>query len=629
MPNGSVRHVPVPGRPDLEGRLDEHATDGWHLDLLVLIVIVAGTLVAVWGGPPLGDHETLVAECARNMRLTGDWLLPQWLGEPFVRKPPLPYWLVAGLSYLFADAPHTGLPVTTVVARLPSAIAALGTVLLVWKLAAVMFGRLTGRVTAVMAGSCLFFLMYAANATVEMLLTFCCTWAHLHFWLSLRHPVGSSRRRVHLFFFYLAMGMGMMAKGPFPLVMVAMPIAVWWYTQRPLRMIARDGRRTLRPAAVRFVRGLWPLTRRAFTELWLIPGLVVFALTFVPWMVAVGLRHPQAWDLWNWQYLQRAQGEYGSTQTRSPFYYIPIIGGLVLPWVFLIFEAIAAPWMRRYAHQRRGLLYVGLWALVGTVIMSAMEFKKPYYMGPVIPALMVLMGPVAVRFYALPLRRVRLGWILWAVTLVAAIAGAVWGTLWLQAEYPEVATGLTCFGLAGGALLLTAGVMYLRGARWTAFGMTAATTILVFYAIWFGYGSRFASLGKVESLARVLDEQPLADEANVIWATQRPDARLNFYFGWHTDQIFNPDEIAAMFPDREAHMETLKMRVLERAEELLRGDEPVFLVLDRKDYHKARMLGLSEKVALVGEAPDPESYDHDWIVISNVGVTSATSPTGS
>ncbi len=597
------------------------AANLWYLDLLVLAVIVAGTLVAVWGGPALGDHETLVAECARNMRLTGDWLVPQWLNEPFVRKPPLPYWLVAGLSYLFPNEPHTDLPVTAVTARLPSAVAALGTVLLIWKLAAVMFGRLTGRVTAVLAGSCLFILMYAPNATVEMLLTFCCTWAYLHFWLCLQHPVGSSRRRTHLIFFYLAMGAGMMAKGPFPLVMVAMPIAVWWYTQSPLRRISRFGRRGLRPAARNFIRGLWPRTRRAFTELWLIPGLIVFALCFVPWMVAVGMRHPHAWDIWNWQYWQRAQGEYGSSQTRSPFYYFPIIGGLILPWLFLVFEAIAAPWMKRYAPQRRALLFVGLWALVGTLIMSAMEFKKPYYMGPVIPALMVLMGPVAVRFYALQPRRLWLAWTAWGILFIGAVVGVILGARWLWSEFPEIALGLFCIGLIGGILYLVAGLVYLLGKQWAALGMTAATTIFAFYAVWFGYGAHFDSLEQVEILAGILDEQPLADDTNVIWAAERPDARLNFYFGRHSRQIMRVADIVSEYPDRATHMPTLKQLVLERAEELLSGDDPVFIILDRRDYYRARLLGLRTEVTLVGEAPDNESRDHDLLVISNVGVT--------
>src|SRR5262245_59188890 len=101
---------------------------GMHV--LVLLLALAAGVAAVWGGPPLGDHEAIVAQCARNMRLSGDWIVPEFLHTPFIRKPPLPYWLVAAASYLFPNDPQTGLPVTTAAARLPSGLAAFGTVLL-------------------------------------------------------------------------------------------------------------------------------------------------------------------------------------------------------------------------------------------------------------------------------------------------------------------------------------------------------------------------------------------------------------------------------------------------------------------------------------------------------------------
>jgi len=115
---------------------------------MVLLLAILATLGGLFGGPPLGDHETLVAQVSRDMRLSGDWIVPRFLETTFIRKPPLPYWLVGGSSYLLPPDRATGLPVTEVAARLPSALAALGTVLLLWKLGSGMFGRAAGVVAA-------------------------------------------------------------------------------------------------------------------------------------------------------------------------------------------------------------------------------------------------------------------------------------------------------------------------------------------------------------------------------------------------------------------------------------------------------------------------------------------------
>ncbi len=582
----------------------------------IVLLIVAGTLGAFWGGPPLGDHEGIVAECARNMRLSGDWLVPRFLGDPFVRKPPLPYWLIAGLSYMFPNDSATNLPVTAALARFPSAVAALGTVLLLWYLASAMFGRRTGQVAAVLAASSIFILLYAPNATVEMILTFCCTWAYTHFWLAIQHPAHSWRRGTHLFFFYLAMGLGMMAKGPLPLAMVAVPLAIWWFTERPLRMLA-DNPREWRAAATAFVHDLWPRTREAFLEMWLLPGLFVFAMCFLPWMIAVGRQHPGAWDIWNWQYWQRAQGNYDDTRPRGFFYYIPVIAGLIMPWLFLFFEAVVSPWIRKYAQQRRALLFAGLWALIGAVIMSVETFKKPYYVVPTLPGLVLMMAVVAERFYSTPIRRVRLAWLCWGGLVAAAVALVIVTGVKLTHDFPQVARGLTAIAAVALILLLAAGAALIRGYRWTALGTTAATFVLAYLAVWHGYGQVIANVDKVSELARLLEDNNIPADAKVFWVDGRPDSRLSFYFKRQSRPLVRPSEIVAMFIDRTANREKLAMHVMDRANEELAKPTPVYLILDRRAYDQARALKLLPQVNEIGTIKDPDQKRKDWMVISN------------
>ena len=593
---------------------------GWLLSLLTLMVVLAGTLGGSFGGPDLGDHEALVAQCARDMRLSGNWLVPHYLGEPYVRKPPLPYWLIAGLSYAFPNDPQTQQPVTAIIARLPSSLAAFGTVMLLWKLASVMFGRRVGRVAAIIAASSVFFMLYAANATVEMILTFCCTWAHLHFWMAIRRPLRCRWRRVHLFFFYVAMGLGMLAKGPFPLVMVGLPIAVWWYGNRAMRLLAAGGPRAWKAALAQFSpEHLLSRTVRAFRELWLVPGVIVFALCFVPWMIAVGARHPHAWDLWNWQYLQRAQGKYEDTRPRGFFYYVPVIGGLVLPWLFLVFEGAVSPWIRQYARQRLALLYAGMWALIGAVLMSAMAFKKPYYIAPMIPALVLLMAVVADRFYTTPIRNLRLARGLWMALAVACVGGVIAGYFPLREDWPRAAVMVTAIAAGTVVMLLLAGWVFVQGRAWTGFSLTACTTIVAFMAVWYSCADRFDSLDKVAALDAVLTANGVTNQHKVFWVERRPDSRLSFYYNRYTQQMIQPAEIVEKFVDRTAHEDSLEEMVLARATKLLKLPEPVYLVIGREEYQLAKMFGLSAntKVYELGCAPDPDAPDKDWVVLSN------------
>jgi hypothetical protein len=147
--------------------------------------------------------------------------------------------------------------------------------------------------------------------------------------------------------------------------------------------------------------------------------------------------------------------------------------------------------------------------------------------------------------------------------------------------------------------------------------MTAFTALFAFQAVWYGCGRSIANLDKVAELAHALDAQGVPHDARVLWATQRPDARLSFYFDRTSRQMISAGEIVQRFVDRTTHGQDIELMVLERAESLLAEGEPVYLILDREDYSKARMLGLDEKVYLIAEANDPAGADNDWVVISN------------
>src|SRR5262249_51794439 len=136
----------------------------------------------------------------------------------------------------------------------------------------------------------------------------------------------------HLVRFYTALGLAMLAKGPMPLVVVVIPLGMWWWCHQPGEIITRRGVTSIPFALRHAARMIWPRTRLALTRMGLWWGIPLFLLMFVPWMIAVSERVPYFWPLWKYEYLDRVTGDYPGAKGDGVFYYVPRALGLMLPW---------------------------------------------------------------------------------------------------------------------------------------------------------------------------------------------------------------------------------------------------------------------------------------------------------
>src|SRR6516164_422986 len=104
---------------------------------VVLLVVATSLTLPALGQSSLWDiDEGNNAEAAREMLESGNWIIPTFNYQLRVDKPALLYWL-----QVFA---YRAFGVNEFAARLPSALAALLTVLLVYELGQRMFGPSTG-----------------------------------------------------------------------------------------------------------------------------------------------------------------------------------------------------------------------------------------------------------------------------------------------------------------------------------------------------------------------------------------------------------------------------------------------------------------------------------------------------
>ena len=70
------------------------------LTLALLVACAAALLVGLAAYPILDGDEGLFAETAREMALTGDWLVPRFCQVERLNKPPLFYWVAAAAMRL-------------------------------------------------------------------------------------------------------------------------------------------------------------------------------------------------------------------------------------------------------------------------------------------------------------------------------------------------------------------------------------------------------------------------------------------------------------------------------------------------------------------------------------------------
>lgn len=165
--------------------------------------------------PLMDTTEARYGEMARLMVETGNWLTPQFdYGIPFWGKPPLFVWSSAlgvemlGLSEFALRLPHW-----------LAGVATLG--IMAW------FAKRLGyssTITTTVLASCLVFLISSGTIMTDMLLTLGMTIAMVGFYLCWEQP---SQNKYWGYIGFVGLAIGLLAKGPVIIVLMALAITPW------------------------------------------------------------------------------------------------------------------------------------------------------------------------------------------------------------------------------------------------------------------------------------------------------------------------------------------------------------------------------------------------------------------
>ena len=363
-----------------------------HRAFFILIAFAATLFLSdIWVYKEFVRAESYFALGARSMVERNQWLTPHAPDELQLNKPPLTYWLI-GASYKLFGASYGA-------ARLPSVLAAMGVLAVVYLLGTWRYGNRAGLISVVTLASSYLFVSFARMAMSDMLLTFCVTAAFACYIAALTEQTPRSRKLV--FVGYVALALGVLTKGPVALALVAIPIG--------LELIVRRDRAN-------------------FKRLRILPGLVVVLAIAAPYFflvyARVGLGPLRFFFLG--ENLQRFTGQIYESGGRPFWYELAAFFSDFAPWSLLLILAAWFDW-RRAERERtsRGvtrILY--LWLVYAVILFSLASFKRDYYLLPAMPAAALIVGPLIANAESLPkfARRIVAGFLVICAVVFLAIA---------------------------------------------------------------------------------------------------------------------------------------------------------------------------------------------------------------
>lgn len=343
------------------------------------------------GSRPLWEpDEGRYTNVAITMLESGDWVDPMRNGDTaHWSKPPATYWALASSFAVFG--------LNTWAARLPSALALLACVLLVW-LTARRLAQGTQALAALVYATMLLPSAAGQMVTTDFLLS-ACEGLAVYGFVAFRFSA-SPRRGAGLLVMWLGFALGFMTKGP-PALIPLLPIVLLHF---------------LAPRAA-------PVRRT-----WHFAGVALFALVAAPWYVAVVLRHPgllhyflgaEVVDRVATDRFGRNGEWYGWLKV-----YLPTILVGALPWTASLLRWFRAlprrigQWRDASARTAEApQLFVALWALLPLLVFCIARSRLPLYLLPCFSAFAIAVAGVRrERGAGLP----RWPWIaLWVAVLLA------------------------------------------------------------------------------------------------------------------------------------------------------------------------------------------------------------------
>ncbi|HKW74081.1 MAG TPA: glycosyltransferase family 39 protein [Terriglobales bacterium] len=364
MPAQTVFQEPL-SREVADGR-----TRSRKLYLAIVVLVWAVVYLGTIFHPPLEDDaDTVHAEAAREMMLSGDWITLHINGSfRYLEKAPLMYWGTAASFEIFGMHDWS--------ARLPLALGVLALLLVVYRLGRRVYGERGGLYSALAMATGFGPFVFTRILIPDMLVAL---WMALGFDFFLT-TLGQERpSRAACWGLAATMALNVLTKGLIGLVF---------------------------PIATIFIFLFFAGNLRHLLKLRLLSSFAVFLLIGAPWHVLAAIRNPAQGEargfLWfyfvNEHFLRYLNKRFPADYDTVPLW---LFWGLMLvwlmPWTAFFVQALAQipvrfrEWRSGLSRRRQGTLLFAIWMFV-VLLFFSFSSRQEYYVIPGVPGLALLLG---------------------------------------------------------------------------------------------------------------------------------------------------------------------------------------------------------------------------------------------
>ena len=330
------------------------------------------------------------AEKAREILVLNDWITPHENFHAVLDKPIFFYWLIA-LSYkLFG--------VSEWAARLPSALAAFGCIVMVYFFVRRWWGEWEARWSVLVLATSAGYFVFSRLVIFDMTLTAFIMLALCAFYQATHEP-DSTGNWTTCAILYGALGAATLTKGLVGLVVPG--IIVFFYL---------------------LLTNSW----RSLGKIRLFPGVVLFLVIVMPWYISAERHNP---GYLRYYFLEEHFGRFSTDKfdRSSPWYfYLYVVPLGLLPWTLLLPAAVKYHWRRRLDDRT---LWLILWAILPILFFSMSNSKLPHYILPSFPPLAILLGAAVSRLLSDSQERLRYGfgasWVVLSSAFIYSAAGVI------------------------------------------------------------------------------------------------------------------------------------------------------------------------------------------------------------
>lgn len=473
--------------------------------------------------------EPRYAQVSKEMRETGNFIVPHLNSAPYPDKPPLLFWLINLFSFPFGK-------ITALSSRLPSAFTGIGCCLAIFYFGKRLYQNTRiGLLSALILATSSKFLWMAHRVAFDVLLTFFVTMAILCFYAG--YTEQKSRGRNYTLF-YIFMALGVLTKGPVGFILPFCIVLTYLLLKRNIGILKK-------------------------TYPWI--GGLIFVFIVFTWVYLASIYGGKEYT---YQILFKQNvGRFASSfaHKRPMYYYFINFPINFLPWSVFIPSIAIYLFSKKGREQIQCILLPLLWFTVIFVFFSVVSGKRDIYVLPLYPGAALLtawfLNEFVEQFREKPFKKI--GYYPCYTLCVVSLASGIVLPVAVYKIFPQYTTITIPFVI----ILLIGGFTMIRFVKYARIIPFLFTLIFVIFAVF-----NMSTLQAIPVLNQYKSAKEICDKANSMIKSGDKLAMYNFFRDPY------------LFYTNRNYIEVI--HGLDDLKQFLNTTERVFLFIQEKDFRE-------------------------------------------